>query len=339
MKRWRGIRKVIPALIFMALLCGLCSCGKTGSEEEETVKARIGQEREGNRTAVEAQAGEEEKSEPGTEAGTGEKEGKTEAVGEGKAEGENNEEGKAEAAGEGKAEGGSRKEGKTEVVGEGKAEGENREEGKTEIAGEGKAEEESGEEGIAEAAEEGSAAPQYARIYLPVVEGWDDDMGSVWFSLLYLDDDGIPELVVGDDYFGCYSIYTVKGDTAFCLVDALTTVSLGYYEKTGVVAAFSRWDGGGDEGGYGKSYFLTGKDGTVTEDSMPALRYSYHGISDAEGNYTGEGITEYYDGEEETDKQSFQNRMSELGIVEGNEKVCQESLWRKAEMLDYLRQP
>ena len=70
---------------------------------------------------------------------------------------------------------------------------------------------------------------------------------------------------------------------------------------------------------------------------MPALRFSYHGISDAEGNYTGEGITEYYDGEEETDKQSFQNRMSELGIVEGNEKVCQESLWRKAEMLDYLR--
>ncbi len=303
MKRWRGIRKVIAALIFMALLCGLCSCGKTGSEEEETAKARIGQEREGNRTAVEAQAGEEEKSEPGTEAGTGEKEGKTEAAG------------------------------------EGKAEGRSREEGKTEIAGEGKAEEESGEEGIAEAAEEGSAAPQYARIYLPVVEGWDDDMGSVWFSLLYLDDDGIPELVVGDDYFGCYSIYTVKGDTAFCLVDALTTVSLGYYEKTGVVAAFSRWDGGGDEGGYGKSYFLTGKDGTVTEDSMPALRFSYHGISDAEGNYTGEGITEYYDGEEETDKQSFQNRMSELGIVEGNEKVCQESLWRKAEMLDYLRQP
>ncbi len=301
MKRWRGIRKVIPALIFMALLCGLCSCGKTGSEEEETAKARIGQEREGNRTAVEAQAGEEEKSEPGTEAGTGEKEGKTEAAG------------------------------------EGKAEGRSREEGKIEIAGEGKAEEESGEEGIAEAAEEGSAAPQYARIYLPVVEGWDDDMGSVWFSLLYLDDDGIPELVVGDDYFGCYSIYTVKGDTAFCLVDALTTVSLGYYEKTGVVAAFSRWDGGGDEGGYGKSYFLTGKDGTVTEDSMPALRFSYHGISDAEGNYTGEGITEYYDGEEETDKQSFQNRMSELGIVEGNEKVCQESLWRKAEMLDYLR--
>ncbi len=303
MKRWRGIRKVIAALIFMALLCGLCSCGKTGSEEEETAKARIGQEREGNRTAVEAQAGEEEKSEPGTEAGTGEKEGKTEAAG------------------------------------EGKAEGRSREEGKIEIAGEGKAEEESGEEGIAEAAEEGSAAPQYARIYLPVVEGWDDDMGSVWFSLLYLDDDGIPELVVGDDYFGCYSIYTVKGDTAFCLVDALTTVSLGYYEKTGVVAAFSRWDGGGDEGGYGKSYFLTGKDGTVTEDSMPALRFSYHGISDAEGNYTGEGITEYYDGEEETDKQSFQNRMSELGIVEGNEKVCQENLWRKAEMLDYLRQP
>ena len=173
MKRWRGIRKVIAALIFMALLCGLCSCGKTGSEEEETAKARIGQEREGNRTAVEAQAGEEEKSEPGTEAGTGEKEGKTEAAG------------------------------------EGKAEGRRREEGKTEIAGEGKAEEESGEEGIAEAAEEGSAAPQYARIYLPVVEGWDDDMGSVWFSLLYLDDDGIPELVVGDDYFGCYSIYKI----------------------------------------------------------------------------------------------------------------------------------
>ena len=61
----------------------------------------------------------------------------------------------------------------------------------------------------------------YRQIYTPIVDAQTDN---ALFSFIYLDDDDIPELVVCDMDYGWYSIYTIKEDSPFCLVDYINTV-------------------------------------------------------------------------------------------------------------------
>ena len=122
----------------------------------------------------------------------------------------------------------------------------------------------------------------YRQIYAPIVDAQTDN---ALFSFIYLDDDDIPELVVCDMYYGWYSIYTIKEDSPFCLVDSMNTVEMTYFKQTGIISSFARWNGGGDEGGYGKSYYQISKSETLTDDSIPLLQFSYNAIYDENGTY------------------------------------------------------
>lgn len=178
------------------------------------------------------------------------------------------------------------------------------------------------------APEEGS--PSYKEIYAQAVSGVESES----FSLIYLDDDGIPELVVW--YGESYSVYTVKDNTLFCMADSFTTVALTYFERTGILCAFDRWNGGGDEGGYGSYYYQTSKEETLTDDVLSTLNFTYNAVYDEEGNYTGEGIENYYYMGQEIDEASYREMQSSLGIVEEDEKSCMENALGKAEMLAAL---
>lgn len=156
------------------------------------------------------------------------------------------------------------------------------------------------------------------------------------YSLIFLDGDGIPELVAYDSYDLTYSVYTVKDDALFCLADALGTVELTYFEQTGILCEFARWNGGGDEGGYGRSYYRVDHDRTLTDDDTPILNYVYNAVYDKENVYTGEGITEYFSMGEETDETSYEKLAENLGITEGDEKACSEHALEKEEMLTFL---
>lgn len=185
-----------------------------------------------------------------------------------------------------------------------------------------------GAETPAPAAEEGNHT--YKEIYAQAVS----ETGSAMFSLIYLDNDDIPELVVSCDE--SYSIYTVKDNAIFCMADSLTTVELTYFERTGILCGFDRWNGGGDEGGYGHYYYQTSKDGTLTNDATPILNDTYNAVYDEEGNYTGEGIENYYYMRQETDAASYKEMQSSLGITEDGEKLCLENALGKEEMLAAL---
>ena len=89
--------------------------------------------------------------------------------------------------------------------------------------------------------------------YLPIVA--DIDIEDATFSLIFLDNDTIPELVVLDRYWDKYSVYTIKNDSAVCLIDSITTVEMSYFEKQNIISTFNRWNGGGDEGGYANKYY------------------------------------------------------------------------------------
>lgn len=174
----------------------------------------------------------------------------------------------------------------------------------------------------------------YKEIYRLVVEEQEGD--ALGFSLIYLDDDDIPELVVCDRGYGTYSVYTVKDGVAFCMIDSMTTVELSYFEHRGVVSQFARWNGGGDEGGYGSYYYQVIGEKTLTDGDVPVLHYSYDAVYDEEGSWTGEGVTKYYYMEQEIEEADYQKRISELGIAEGTEKPCEENALGKEEMLDQL---
>lgn len=185
-----------------------------------------------------------------------------------------------------------------------------------------------GAETPAPAAEEGNLT--YKEIYAQAVSETDSAM----FSLIYLDNDDIPELVVSCDE--SYSIYTVKDNATFCVADSLTTVSLTYFERTGILCGFDRWNGGGDEGGYGEYYYQTSKDGTLANDAAPILNDTYNAVYDDEGNYTGTGIVNYYYMGQETDEASYKEMQSSLGITEDGERSCMENALGKEEMLAAL---
>lgn len=160
---------------------------------------------------------------------------------------------------------------------------------------------------------------------------------SIVFSLINLDGDEIPELVAGDRGNDRYSIYTIKDGTVFCLVDSMTTTELTYFESSGIIAAFASWNGGGDEGGYGRQYYQTSVDQTLTDGTIPLLSYSYNAVYDEEGAYTGSGLTEYFYMGNETDGPSYNEVWKTLGIVENGDRLCLENAVVAEEMLDILR--
>ena len=129
--------------------------------------------------------------------------------------------------------------------------------------------------------------------YLPVIANIDIEDAA--FSLIFLDSDTIPELVVLDRYLDQYSVYTIKEDSAICLIDSLTTVEMSYFEKENIISAFFRWNGGGDEGGYANRYYqLDQYSEPLTDDFVPSFEFTYNAVYDINGEWTGEGITEYY---------------------------------------------
>ena len=174
----------------------------------------------------------------------------------------------------------------------------------------------------------------YREIYRQLVTEMEGD--ALTFSLIYLDNDDIPELAVCDRGYEAYSIYTVKDGRTFCMMDAMTTVEMAYFERGGVVSTFARWNGGGDEGGYGWYYYQVSGDKTLVDGDLPTLYFTYDAVYDEEGNWTGEGVTKYYHMDQEIDEAAYQQMMNELGIVEGNEKVLANNALGKVEMLDQL---
>ena len=123
-------------------------------------------------------------------------------------------------------------------------------------------------------------AQQLIQAYSPTIT--DCAIEDAEFSLIYLDDDAVPELVILDRYHNRYSIYTIKDGSAVCLVDYITTVEMTYYERRGVISAFYRWNGGGDEGGYASEYYQLGQHSKVlTDDWTPDFPFTYQAADDA----------------------------------------------------------
>ena len=123
-------------------------------------------------------------------------------------------------------------------------------------------------------------AQQLIQAYSPIIT--DCDIENAEFSMIYLDDDAVPELVILDRYHNRYSIYTIKDGSAVCLVDYITTVEMTYYERRGVISAFYRWNGGGDEGGYASEYYQLGQHSKVlTDDWTPDFPFTYQAADDA----------------------------------------------------------
>lgn len=151
---------------------------------------------------------------------------------------------------------------------------------------------------------------------------------AVVFALIYLDSDDIPELVVLDRGYDRCSIYTVKDNTLFCMFcmeDSLTAAEVSYFERSGILCAFARWNGGGAEGGYGYSYYQVSADSTITTDTIPVLYDTYNAVYSDEGVYTGAGVINYYHMEQEIDEAAYEEMKSSLGIVEGERRLCAEN--------------
>ncbi|MCM1124965.1 MAG: YARHG domain-containing protein [Lachnospiraceae bacterium] len=174
----------------------------------------------------------------------------------------------------------------------------------------------------------------YIGVYQQIVSEMEEE-GTV-FSLIYLDNDDIPELAVCDRRYDAYSVYTVKEDSAFCIMDAMITVEMTYFEQKGVLAQFARWNGGGDEGGYGWYYYQMNADKTLADDSVPDLHFTYNAIYDDEGNWTG--ARDYYCQGEEISEADYQKKLNDMGIVDGNSRICMENALGKKEMLELLEQ-
>lgn len=164
----------------------------------------------------------------------------------------------------------------------------------------------------------------------------ESDAGTV-FSLINLDGDELPELVAGDRGNDRYSIYTIKDGTVFCLVDSMAAAELTYFEARGIIAVFASWNGGGDEGGYGRQYYQTAADQTLTDGDIPLLSYSYNAVYDDEGIYTGKGVTEYFYRGQEAEESSYNEIRKTLGLTEDGGRLCLENAVFKEEMLNILR--
>ncbi len=180
------------------------------------------------------------------------------------------------------------------------------------------------------------SADGYREIYKSKIEGAAED--TAVYSLIYLDGDDVPELAVYDAGYEAYSIYTVKNGELFCIVDSMRTTEMTYYERSGIIALFTSWNGGGDEGGYGKSYYQASTDKTLTNDDQPVLNFAYNASYDEEGAYTGEGVTDYYDMGKEIDEAAFQQKLEGLGVAGDGKAVCAGDVLTKAEAIEALSQ-
>lgn len=164
----------------------------------------------------------------------------------------------------------------------------------------------------------------------------ESDTGMV-FSLIDLDGDKIPELAAGDRGNDRYSIYTIKDGVVFCLVNSMTTAELTYFEGSGIIAAFASWNGGGDEGGYGRQYYQTSIDKELTNEDIPFLSYSYNAAYDAEGTYTGKGVTNYFYMGQETDESMYNEILKTLEITDEGGRLCLENAVLAQDMLNILQ--
>ena len=174
--------------------------------------------------------------------------------------------------------------------------------------------------------------------YLPIVAN--SDIEDAVFSFIFLDDDTIPELVVLDRYWDKYSVYTIKNDSVVCLIDSITTVEMSYFEKKNIISAFFRWNGGGDEGGYANKYYcLEQYSEPLTDHFTPSFEFSYDAVYDINGEWTGEGITEYYKKGEKIDETAYNQIFDDFNISQGDNVSCfSENIrhFTKDEMLAYL---
>lgn len=174
--------------------------------------------------------------------------------------------------------------------------------------------------------------------YLPIIVN--NNVEDAMFSLIFLDNDTIPELVVLDRYWDKYSVYTIKNDTAVCLVDSITTVEMSYFEKKNTVCTFSRWNGGGDEGGYTNRYYqLEQYSEPIADDFMPSFEFTYNAVYDINGEWTGEGITEYYEKGNKIDETTYNQIFDDFNISQNDEMSCFSENTRrftKDEMITYL---
>lgn len=174
--------------------------------------------------------------------------------------------------------------------------------------------------------------------YLPVIANIDIEDAA--FSLIFLDSDTIPELVVLDRYLDQYSVYTIKEDSAICLIDSLTTVEMSYFEKENIISAFFRWNGGGDEGGYANRYYqLDQYSEPLTDDFVPSFEFTYNAVYDINGEWTGEGITEYYKRGERIDETAYNQIFVDFNISQNDAVSCSsENIqhFTRDEILEYL---
>lgn len=166
-----------------------------------------------------------------------------------------------------------------------------------------------------------SESQMTVELYLPIIA--DNDMEEAVFSFIYLDEDGLPELVAFDRYYEKYSIYTIRSGTVECLVDAMTTVEMTYHERKNVIVAFSRWNGGGDEGGYASAcYQLDQYEEALTDDAVPSFQYSYQAVYDENGEWTGTGVTSYYEEGREIDETAYHQLEAAFDIALSEPLSC-----------------
>lgn len=163
---------------------------------------------------------------------------------------------------------------------------------------------------------------------------------SAEFSLIYLDDDAVPELVILDRYHSRYSIYTIEDSSVIYLVDYITTVEMTYYERRGVISVFYRWNGGGDEGSYANAYYQIDQHSeALTDDSIPDFEFTYKAVYDENGQWTGTGTINYSANGEEIDESAYHQIEADLNISQTDERSCfseTSECFTKDELLLYL---
>ena len=176
----------------------------------------------------------------------------------------------------------------------------------------------------------------YRDIYYQAVA---DSFGDVRvYSLVYLDDDEIPELVMLNREFDFYSIYTVRDGELLCMVDSVAAVELVYYERTSMFYEFWRFNGGGDEGDYGRFFWQASADETITEETPCLMQDEYHALYTQDGLLSGNGDYLYVYQGEYVDEQTYQELLSGFGVTENGGRPFTENAVGKEEMLTLLSQ-
>lgn len=176
-----------------------------------------------------------------------------------------------------------------------------------------------------------SPAPTYTPSHDPIAQGIDAEHREIYrqliteygdediFSLVYLDDDDIPELLINEQepyygrYYVIYTIYTITGDHPFCMVDHCyfgNLESLSFYERCGILGSFDRWNNGLS---HSRHYYQVSHDQTITEDTRPILYYVYTVQTDKNDQVIDEA-TECYYMDQEIDMETYEKLCNHLGF-------------------------